>query len=56
MMRMTAFPASIIAQMLSSGKISQTGAIPQELAVPPDVFISEIRKRDIELKIKFSKK
>ncbi len=52
MMRMTAYPASIIAQMMSSGVIMRAGALPQEIIVPPDLFIAEIRKRGIGLKIK----
>lgn len=52
MMRMTAYPASIIAQMMSSGVITQAGAVPQEIIVPPDPFIAELRKRGIGLKMK----
>ncbi|MBI3891663.1 MAG: saccharopine dehydrogenase NADP-binding domain-containing protein [Candidatus Wallbacteria bacterium] len=47
MMRMTAFPASIIAQMMADGTISRRGAVPQELAVPSAAFLAELRKRDI---------
>ena len=53
MMRMTAFPAAIIAQMMTEGEIRMKGAVPQELAVPPERFIREIRKRGIDLKIKY---
>src|SRR6266404_1449801 len=47
MMRTTAFPASIIAQMMARGDIKQKGAIPQELCVPPAAFIKELAARNI---------
>jgi len=47
MMRTTAFPASIIAQMMARGDIKQKGAIPQELCVPPATFIQELAARNI---------
>jgi len=47
MMRTTAFPASIIAQMMARGDIKQKGAIPQELCVPPEAFIRELAARNI---------
>ena len=50
MMRTTSFPASIIAQMMARGEIKEKGAIPQELVVPPDVFIGELAKRNIQIK------
>lgn len=49
MMRMTAFPASIIAQMMARGEIKEKGAIPQERAVPPDAFVAELIKRNIQI-------
>jgi lysine 6-dehydrogenase len=49
MMRTTAFPASIIAQMLGSGRIRQKGVIPQELSVPPGDFWEELEKRGIRV-------
>jgi lysine 6-dehydrogenase len=49
MMRTTAFPASIVAQMMARGDISDPGAIPQERCVPSDKFIEALRERDIRL-------
>jgi lysine 6-dehydrogenase len=49
MMRMTAFPASIIAQMMVKGDTSRKGAIPQELAIDSSKFIDELAKRDIKI-------
>jgi lysine 6-dehydrogenase len=51
MQRTTAFPASIVAQMLASGEISERGAIPQELAVPPERFIEELQRHGVEVEI-----
>jgi lysine 6-dehydrogenase len=53
MMRTTAFPASIIAQMMASGEIREKGAIPQERCVPPDRFIAELAKRQINIQESF---
>jgi lysine 6-dehydrogenase len=50
MMRTTAFPASIIAQMMARGDIKEKGAIPQERCLPTDVFIAELAKRGILIK------
>jgi lysine 6-dehydrogenase len=47
MMRTTAFPASIIAQMMAQGLTKQKGALPQERAIPPDVFVAELAARKI---------
>jgi lysine 6-dehydrogenase len=49
MMRTTAFPASIIAQMMARGLTKMKGAIPQERAVPPDSFIAELAARNIKI-------
>jgi lysine 6-dehydrogenase len=49
MMRTTSFPASIIAQMMARGEIREKGAIPQERAVPPDIFMAELLKRNIQI-------
>jgi lysine 6-dehydrogenase len=50
MMRTTAFPASIIAQMMARGETSGTGAIPQERSVPPARFVEELAARGIVIK------
>ncbi len=47
MMRTTAFPASIIAQMSAQGKISTHGATPQEKVIDSDKFVAELAKRNI---------
>ena len=47
MMRTTAFPASIIAQMMARGETSRRGAVPQELCIPPDAFVAELARRNI---------
>ena len=49
MMRTTAFPASIVVQMLASGAISKRGAVLQECDVPADLFLDEIEKRGIKV-------
>jgi len=47
MARTTAFPTSIIAQMIASGTISERGAQPPETVVPPTSFIEALKKRNI---------
>lgn len=47
MMRTTAFPASIIAQMMASGDVLMRGATPQEKAIDSDKFVAELAKRNI---------
>src|SRR5215467_763554 len=49
MMRTTAFPASIVLQMLASGAISKRGGVLQERDVPADSFLTEIEKRGIKI-------
>ena len=49
MMRTTAFPASIIAQMMASGETTQKGAVPQELCIPPEKFVNELAARNINI-------
>lgn len=49
MMRTTAFPASIIAQMAARGDVRMRGATPQELAVDADKFIAELARRNIKI-------
>jgi lysine 6-dehydrogenase len=50
MMRTTSFPASIIAQMMARGEIKEKGAIPQERAIPTDLFVAELARRNIRIK------
>ena len=49
MMRLTSFPISVVAQMLSDGTITKKGACPQEVCVPPAKFISELEKKGIRI-------
>src|SRR5687767_7499101 len=49
MMRTTAFPASIIAQMMASGDVLMRGATPQEKAIDPDRLVSELRRRNLRI-------
>lgn len=50
MMRTTAFPASIIAQMMAKGDVLTRGAKPQEKAIDPDKFIAELERRNINIR------
>lgn len=47
MMRMTAFPASIIAQMIVRGDTLRKGALSQELAIESDEFVALLARRNI---------
>ncbi|MHA2089281.1 MAG: saccharopine dehydrogenase family protein [Candidatus Kariarchaeaceae archaeon] len=47
MARTTAFPISIIGQMLAYGKITSRGVIPGEIAVPKIQFLDELEQRGI---------
>ncbi|MBK7707815.1 MAG: saccharopine dehydrogenase NADP-binding domain-containing protein [Acidobacteria bacterium] len=49
MMRTTAFPASIIAQMMARDEVLTRGATPQEKAIDPDRFVAELARRDIRI-------
>lgn len=50
MMRTTAFPASIIAQMMAKGEVLQRGATPQEKAIDSEKFVAELARRNIVIK------
>lgn len=50
MMRTTAFPASIIAQMMVRGETLKKGATPQELAIPTEKFIHELERRNVVIR------
>jgi len=50
MMRTTAFPASIIAQMMAKGDVSERGATPQEKAIDAEKFVAELARRNIIIK------
>ena len=49
MMRTTAFPASIIAQMSARGETKMRGATPQEKAIDAEKFVAELKRRDIKI-------
>jgi lysine 6-dehydrogenase len=49
MMRMTAFPASIIAQMIARDDITEKGVLEQENVVPTKLFLAELAGRGITL-------
>lgn len=51
MMRTTAFPASIIAQMMASGDVLVRGATPQEKAIDPVKFVGELERRNIRIMV-----
>jgi len=48
MTRMTGFPTAIIAEMLARGEVDRPGAVPQELVVPAERMLDELRRRGIE--------
>ena len=51
MMRTTAFPASIIAQMMTRGDVLMRGATPQEKAIDPAKFVAELERRNIKVMV-----
>ncbi len=52
MMRTTSFPIAIIAWMACNGSITARGVIPQESAVNPQIFMNQLKKRNINLTIR----
>jgi saccharopine dehydrogenase-like NADP-dependent oxidoreductase len=48
-MRTTAFPASIIAQMMAKGEVIARGATPQEKAIDAKKFVSELERRNVRI-------
>ncbi len=52
MMRTTAFPASIVLQMMCSGAVEKRGAVLQERDVPAELFLKEIAERGIRIEYK----
>ena len=49
MMRTTAFPASIVAQMAARGEILLRGATPQEKAIDAEKFVLELARRNVKI-------
>jgi lysine 6-dehydrogenase len=54
MMRTTAFPASIVLQMMCTGAISKRGAVLQERDVPADAFLEEVARRGIKIEYRMN--
>ncbi|MDQ3634928.1 MAG: saccharopine dehydrogenase NADP-binding domain-containing protein [Acidobacteriota bacterium] len=50
MMRTTAFPASIIAQMMAKGEVLTRGATPQEKVIDSEKFVAELARRNIVIR------
>ena len=50
MMRTTAFPASIIAQMMARNETLMKGAATQERCIPPDKFVAALATRNIMIR------
>ncbi len=49
MMRTTAWPASIIVQMLASGELARRGVLRQEVDIPAEAFLREMTRRGIQI-------
>lgn len=49
MMRTTAWPASVVVQMMATGEITKRGAVLQERDVPAKQFLSEMAARGVNL-------
>ena len=49
MMRTTAWPASIVLQMMVSGEIEKRGSVLQERDVPAQLFLNEMAARGVEI-------
>jgi lysine 6-dehydrogenase len=49
MMRTTAWPASVVLQMMCSGQITKSGGIYQEVDVPAEVFLREMDERGVKI-------
>ncbi len=49
MMRTTAFPASIVLQMMCMGTVGKRGAVLQERDIPAEAFLEEIARRGIKI-------
>jgi lysine 6-dehydrogenase len=56
MMRTTAWPASVVLQMMVSGVMAKRGGIRQELDVPTDIFLREMSRRGVRIRFAHSKR
>ena len=52
MMRMTSYPAAIIARMMAIGDVKKKGVVTQEYNVPSDLMLEELRKRNVNIEYK----
>jgi lysine 6-dehydrogenase len=52
MMRTTSFPAAAVAVMCADGTITERGVLAPEVAIPPQLFIDEMRNRGIDIEEK----
>ncbi|MCK4304669.1 MAG: saccharopine dehydrogenase NADP-binding domain-containing protein [Candidatus Eisenbacteria sp.] len=52
MQRATAFPASIVMQMILRGAARSCGVVPQEKAIAPGPFLAELARRGLEVEIR----
>lgn len=50
MMRTTAWPASVVLQMITSGAIAKRGGLRQELDVPAELFLREMSRRGVKIR------
>ncbi|HVH87238.1 MAG TPA: saccharopine dehydrogenase C-terminal domain-containing protein [Terriglobales bacterium] len=50
MMRTTAWPASVVLQLITSSAIAKRGGIRQELDVPTDIFLREMSRRGVKIR------
>ncbi|HWY69952.1 MAG TPA: saccharopine dehydrogenase C-terminal domain-containing protein [Terriglobales bacterium] len=50
MMRTTAWPASVVLQMMANGSITKRGGIRQELDVPADAFLHQMSRRGVKIR------
>ena len=47
----TGSPPAIAAQMLATSEITETGAIPAEVAVSPELFFKRLKRRKMKVKV-----
>jgi len=46
---LTGMPLSVASQMLAKGEIKQTGVLPPEIALKPELFMKELAKRGVKI-------
>jgi len=55
MMRTTAWPASVVVQMLASGEIAKRGGVRSELDIPAGAFLAAMAQRGVGIEYAESK-